>query len=290
MIRRIRYLSVLVSLLIGLMVTQAQDSDVTPVITLERTPCFGSCPVYTITIFADGTVTYQGENFVDVTGEQTLTLDAATVAMMVETFADAGYFDWQDAYDTRTVSDMPSVITSVTRDGETHRIVRYTGDSAPLALPYLETWIDQMTESFLWTGVQTDIRSISNGTAAPVATLERLPCYGLCPVYNVALYEDGTIVYIGLANVAAMGVHVYQAEPYVISSIVARANGVGYFDWQDSYDEFLMTDQATVITAIQSDDQYKRIVRYEGDPNAPLGLFWTEQSIDRAVESAMATP
>ena len=128
----------------------AQYAPANVAITLERTPCFGACPVYTVTILDDGTVTYTGERFVDVTGTQTSQIDPEIVAQMVQAFEDAGYFDWNETYDTMTITDLPSVITSVTRDGETHRITRYAGDSsAPLALPFLEYWIDEMTNSRL---------------------------------------------------------------------------------------------------------------------------------------------
>ncbi len=46
-----------------------------------------------------------------------------------------------------------------------------------------------------------------------------------------------------------------------------------------------MTDQATIIRSIRSADQSKRIVRYEGDPNAPIGIVQLEASIDQLIES-----
>ena len=38
-------------------------------ITMERTPCHGTCPVYKLTISGNGEVTYEGHNFVEVEGE-----------------------------------------------------------------------------------------------------------------------------------------------------------------------------------------------------------------------------
>jgi len=40
-------------------------------ISLERTACHGTCPVYTVTMRHDGTVTYDGKEFVKVTGRRT---------------------------------------------------------------------------------------------------------------------------------------------------------------------------------------------------------------------------
>ena len=52
-------------------------------ITLERQPCFGFCPVYTLTIHGDGQVEYDGLNHVEVTGPQTAAIDPAAVSSAV---------------------------------------------------------------------------------------------------------------------------------------------------------------------------------------------------------------
>jgi hypothetical protein len=281
---KLKFLSLLIIFVLGAAVVTAQDSEANVAITLERTPCFGTCPAYTVTIMDDGTVIYEGQNFVETMGEQTSEIDPETVASMVEAFTNAGYFEWDEAYDTQTVSDLPTVTTSVTRDGETHRIVRYTGDSsAPLALPYLEWWIDVMTNTQLWTGVQSDIANIATGGNTPIITLQRDACFGFCPVYSVALFEDGTVVFTGIANVDTLGVEVFETDAIAITSIAQRAQSFGYFGWQERYDQQVMTDQATVTTSISWEDQYNRIVRYDGDPNAPVGLVWVEDIIDQTV-------
>jgi hypothetical protein len=46
---------------------QAADDAV---ITLERTVCYGTCPSYKVTLTGDGTVVYEGQNFVRVQGRQ----------------------------------------------------------------------------------------------------------------------------------------------------------------------------------------------------------------------------
>ncbi|MBX3086448.1 MAG: hypothetical protein KF716_32735 [Anaerolineae bacterium] len=261
---------------------QAQQAKVA--ITLERTACFGACPIYTVTILEDGTVIYKGEKFVAVTGEQTSQIDPAIVKQMVDAFASAGYFDWKEAYDTMTVTDMPTIITSVTRDGKQHRITRYVGDSsAPLALPYLETWIDVMTNTHLWTGVASDFSTISTFGESPLLTLQRDACFGMCPVYAIAAYEDGKVVYVGIANVSKIGVQVFEVDAAAIAHVAQIADLSGYFDWSDSYQKQVITDQATVTTSVRGKDQFKHIVRYKGDPNAPIGLVQIEDSIDQLI-------
>lgn len=282
----LRNLGLLALLLLPFSAIGAQDTQADAVITLERTACFGACPIYTVSILADGTVLYNGERFVDVEGEQAGQIEPETVAEMVEAFEAAGYFEWDEEYTDMRVSDLPYITTSVTRDGETHTIRRYAGDdNAPLALPFLEIWIDLVANTAQWTGVTPDISSALYSMNQPVITLQRDPCFGFCPVYTVAVFEDGTIVYTGIANVDNPGVHIYQADPSAVDSVTHRAELSGYFDWEDSYETMMVTDQSTVITSIQREDQYKRIVRYSGDPNAPVGLTWVEDSIDVLVEN-----
>ena len=281
---RIQYLGLLMLIVIGSASIYAQEAESDAVITLERSACFGTCPVYTVSILADGTVIYDGERFVSVTGRQTGEIAPETVGAMVAALNDAGYFNWNDAYETQTVSDLPTVITSVTSADATHRIVRYTGDNtAPLALPFLEQWIDEMTNSALWTGIQPDISAISDGMDTPLITLQHGANFGSGPVYSVAAFENGTVVYTGIAHVNAIGVHVFETEASSINSIAQSAQILGYFDWQDSYEERVISDQATVITSIRWEDQFKRITRYDGDPNAPIGVVRIEESIDRLV-------
>ncbi|MBZ0292483.1 MAG: DUF6438 domain-containing protein [Anaerolineae bacterium] len=285
MMNKLKYLGLFIILVLSVVSVNAQeDSQANAAITLERTACLGVCPVYTVTILEDGTVLYNGERFVDVEGEQTAEIDPETVALIVGAFERAGYFDWDEAYDTQSVSDLPTVITSVTREGETHRISHYLGDSsAPLALSFLEHWVDEMAGIQGYTGVQTDLTGISNGTDTPIITMQQTACFGLCPVYSVALYADGTTVYMGNANVSEIGVYVVENEPAVIESIAQRAQLSGYFTWQDRYDTIVITDQATITTSVRWEDQWKQIVRYAGDSSAPVGILWVEENIEQLV-------
>src|ERR1041385_7939969 len=160
---KLKFTILLIVSMLSMAAVHAQDTKANVAITLERTACFGTCPVYTITIYDNGDVVYNGEKFTDVTGEQKSQIDPAIVAQMVKSFEEAGYFDWKEAYDKYTITDLPSVITSVTHDGKTHRIERYTGDDTiPLALPYLEQWIDTMTNSGIWTGKYQTISALSD--------------------------------------------------------------------------------------------------------------------------------
>lgn len=129
--------------------TSGEQDEV--VITLERTACFGFCPVYTLTLQGDGTVVYEGKDFVRVKGRAEITITKEKVEQLVSEFKEVDYFSLNDKYNERTITDAPSVITSITIDGKTKTIEHYHGDfNAPEQLTELENRIDEIINSKQW--------------------------------------------------------------------------------------------------------------------------------------------
>ena len=121
------------------------------VITLERTPCHGFCPVYKLTIDDDGTVVYEGKDFVSTKDREETAISQDKVDQLVQEFKKIDYFSLNDEYTTRIITDAPSVITSITLDGKTKTIEHYHGDfSAPEELTELEDRIDEIVNSEQW--------------------------------------------------------------------------------------------------------------------------------------------
>ena len=114
------------------------------VITLERTPCFGTCPVYRVTVHGDGQVTYVGEMFVEVTGTETYQIPEADVRELVSAFVSLNYFSLDDEYVSRA-TDLPSTTTSITIGGTTKTVFHY-GDG-PGNLIQLENRIDELAQT-----------------------------------------------------------------------------------------------------------------------------------------------
>ena len=130
--------------------TPARSGDIGDVvITLERTRCFGTCPVYRLTIYGDGKVVYQGEDFVKVKGTQTAHMVREKVEGLVNEFDKVRFFSLQDRY-TGSVTDLPTTITSITIHGKTKTVRNYFG--APKELIALEEKIDETTHSKQWVG------------------------------------------------------------------------------------------------------------------------------------------
>lgn len=125
-----------------------------PMAAIERTACFGWCPVYKVTVYRDGTVDYDGGNFVKTTGHATGSLAPDQIAALDELFRRHHYLDLRDAYEEYHVTDMPSVYTSCTPQGQTtKRVKHYLGDdSAPHDLTEVEDGIDRIVHIEQWIG------------------------------------------------------------------------------------------------------------------------------------------
>lgn len=135
------------------------------IITLERTACFGTCPIYTVAIYGDGRIVYNGHDFVTATGEQTAQIDPQQVQDLVDFMQSNGFNDLEDAYTERRITDMPSAITSLTYAGEFKQIEHYFGDErAPLVLRVIENQIDKVANSEQWTGQAVDNRVVVFGS------------------------------------------------------------------------------------------------------------------------------
>ena len=115
-------------------------------ITLERTACFGFCPIYKVILRSDNTATYIGMKFVERQGTYKAYISGFEhLAKIIEA---RRYFSLRDRY-TEPISDMPSAITSVVRNGKRKTIDNY-GNSGPIELWEIENLIDGLIANVRW--------------------------------------------------------------------------------------------------------------------------------------------
>jgi len=130
-----------------------------PAITLERTPCFGSCPVYTVSVSSTGVLAYEGRANVRQIGTAKGQMPAKQVEALLIELERAGYFTFANRYASseptcvRYSTDSPTVISSATFRGRTKRIEHdYGCGGVPGALTLLERRIDEVLGTDRWTG------------------------------------------------------------------------------------------------------------------------------------------
>ena len=137
----------------------APQVSATPSVSLERQPCFGTCPVYTVTIDGSGAVRFEGRRFVADTGVFISAIPPARVDSLLAELEAAGYFGFADRYTPgapvceHAATDLPTVITEVHLRDRAKRIEHYYGCAgAPAILDSLERRIDAVGGVARWLG------------------------------------------------------------------------------------------------------------------------------------------
>ena len=110
----------------------------------------GTGPVYSIEIFGNGTVVYEGSRFVNVTGQHISTIPQDKVRDLIEEFYKINYFSLNDTYNEVVVTDQPTVTTSIDTNGTYKSVFDNHGAVAPEGLRALEDKIDEITNSSKW--------------------------------------------------------------------------------------------------------------------------------------------
>ncbi|MEP6849988.1 MAG: DUF6438 domain-containing protein, partial [Acidobacteriota bacterium] len=124
-------------------------------ITLERGPCFGRCPQYTVTISADGKIEFEGKTNTKVIGKASGKISENDLKELVTAFEKINYFDLKERYTDdacpEVATDMSSATTSFQSNGKQKTVFHYHGcvtkdthESYPPGLNLLENKIDDI--------------------------------------------------------------------------------------------------------------------------------------------------
>ncbi len=122
-----------------------------PVLVFQRTPCYGTCPAYTATVFADGRVEYEGQRFVPVLGKHTLRLPPATVADMLAAAQRINFSQLEERY-SRNTSDLPATIITVHPAGQPAKSV-FAEEGIPAGLQGYITYLKGQLDPLAGIGV-----------------------------------------------------------------------------------------------------------------------------------------
>lgn len=98
------------------------------------------------------------------------------------------------------------------------------------------------------------------------ASIERSPCFGMCPNYALKVYDNGYCTYLGKSNVDHIGSFEGWVDAETLLAIRERAEEIGYFtELGDEYDDRYVTDIPATVTTLDFGGQHKSIKnRYQG--------------------------
>lgn len=120
---------------------------------LERTPCFGKCAAYTVTIDKFGNARWIGRSNTDRPGTWKAQVSTMTMERLLSRANTIGFFDMEDRYDGQ-VTDLPSTIIRVNANGRDKKVVaRY---KIPPAFKPFAAFADSLLMPLAWTQVAAD--------------------------------------------------------------------------------------------------------------------------------------
>ncbi|MEW5743745.1 MAG: DUF6438 domain-containing protein [Myxococcota bacterium] len=121
-------------------------------LTLERTACSGACPVYTLTVRADGQVHFVGRKDVALVGERHWRIDSLYARHLFTEVDRSGFLTLGPRYPTE-VEELPGLVLTLRRAGNVHRVQLGGAGTADLSrdvdaerlLQRLGTLVDKLT-------------------------------------------------------------------------------------------------------------------------------------------------
>jgi hypothetical protein len=122
-------------------------SELEPRIKMFKGPCFGSCPVYTLTIYEGGVVAYEGQRFTDKVGLYTKLMETNAYRELIKTFEDANMWSFQNAYKAQ-IPDMATVGITYYKDGDSKEVKGK--DGRPAKIVELEKILTQIANGGGW--------------------------------------------------------------------------------------------------------------------------------------------
>ena len=120
---------------------------------IERSGCFGTCPIYTFIVKSDGTFRYKGTKHVEREGEFAGTIPVWYFHHLAQFIRDSGYTELEDGYRPGGNTDHATVYTMVVMNGKRKTISNYA-NTGPTKLWAIEQLIDDLMAKAKWDGPQ----------------------------------------------------------------------------------------------------------------------------------------
>lgn len=115
---------------------------------IERSFCFGKCPVYTLHIYNSGYAVYNGTANVNLMGRHTSNLTREQMIFLVDKANEINYFELKDVYDNEGVTDLPSATTSIVINGQRKSVKRRF--DYPQSILTFEAAFDDIVKRMRW--------------------------------------------------------------------------------------------------------------------------------------------
>ncbi len=114
---------------------------------MSKGPCFGFCPIYTLTVYSNGVVTYHGERNTNRQGTYLRILDKKQLSGLKSQLEKAELWQYQDLYKGR-LPDLQTVTITYWEEGDFKTIAGK--DGRPKAVVDIETKLEDIANTGDW--------------------------------------------------------------------------------------------------------------------------------------------
>ncbi|HMP28707.1 MAG TPA: DUF6438 domain-containing protein [Saprospiraceae bacterium] len=114
---------------------------------IEKSPCFGKCPVYAMRLFKDGKVIYEGRANTKKLGVYQKMLTKKELGAIVKAFDNAKFFTFNDSYSSE-LADLPSTLLYFS-DGKINKSV-VGKENRPAPIMQLQYMLEKIADSDGW--------------------------------------------------------------------------------------------------------------------------------------------
>jgi|GEM_PF-1455235 len=121
---------------------------------IRKTACFGSCPVFEVQVYSDGTVEWNGKRFVERTGKYRAKASPVWIDDLIRYAQEQGFFNFSAHYPQNgsEIADIPHIICTIQRGAIRHTVDN--GGDAPIKLRQFEDFFTAKLEELIWEAVR----------------------------------------------------------------------------------------------------------------------------------------
>lgn len=127
-------------------------SEITEVLTLEKTECFGQCPIYKFSIYSDLTCKISPTRFAIVKSLSQSTVSQSEIDEILEFAKQIKFWSLEDEYDNKSVSDLPATILTINNNNQSKTI--RSRANIPILLGKLNKKVSDIAENREWISIE----------------------------------------------------------------------------------------------------------------------------------------
>lgn len=131
----------------GTLLKDTDLEDLNKVVEMSMGPCYGNCPVYTLTVYDNGIVAYKGERFTERKGVHIRDIGRTKLKELKAELVKANLWQFPNAFKSQ-IPDLPAVTIEYFENGESKRI--RGKDGRPPQVLRIQELLEQIVNSGDW--------------------------------------------------------------------------------------------------------------------------------------------